>query len=157
LNAGSAIAQFASRIHPLFLDQLRALSRVFHRTLVPLAALATVSIGCASTPKYHIDDCPTFSEIEPVRVNPAFALDRHLRLQAAFKVCPPEEGMAEIRRKRIEVKHTLIRFLSSKTEAELEDPLRVENLRNEIHHIINEEVMKKGTVEEVFITAMELQ
>lgn len=90
-------------------------------------------------------------------MNPAWALDRHLRLQASFRVCPPDEGLAEIRRKRIEVKHTLISFLSSKTEAELEDPLRIEKLRAEIHAIVNDEVMKKGTVDEVFITAMELQ
>jgi flagellar basal body-associated protein FliL len=130
---------------------------VFHWTPLLLATLASFSIGCASTPKYIAEDCPVFSEIEAVRVNPAWALDRHLRLEAAFKVCPPEEGLAEIRRKRIEIKHTLIRFLSSKTEAELEDPLRVENLRHGIHRIVNEEVMKKGTVEAVFITSMELE
>ncbi len=128
---------------------------MFYRT--PLLLAASVSISCASTPKYIVDDCPVFSEIGPVRVNPAWALDRHLLLEASFKVCPPEEGLAEIRRKRIEIKHMLMSFLSSKTEAELEDPLRVEKLRGEIHQIVNEEVMKKGTVEEVFITAMELE
>ena len=130
---------------------------MFHWTPLLLATLASFSIGCASTPKYIAEDCPVFSEIEAVRVNPAWALDRHLRLEAAFKVCPPEAGLAEIRRKRIEIKHTLIRFLSSKTKAELEDPLRVENLRHGIHRIVNEEVMKKGTIEEVFITSMELE
>lgn len=124
---------------------------------VLLLALALATISCASTPKYIVSDCPVFAEIEAVRVNPAWALDRHLRLEAAFKVCPPEEGLAEIRRKRIEIKHMLIRFLSSKTEAELEDPLRVEKLRVEIHRIVNDEVMKKGEVEEVFITGMELE
>ena len=128
---------------------------MFYR--LPLLAALSFSISCASTPKYIAEDCPVFSEIEAVRVNPAWALDRHLRLEAAFKVCPPEAGLAEIRRKRIEIKHTLIRFLSSKTEAELEDPLRVENLRHGIHRIVNEEVMKKGTIEEVFITSMELE
>jgi flagellar basal body-associated protein FliL len=112
------------------------------------AALASLAISCASTQKHTVADCPIFSEIEAVSVNPAWALDRHLRLEVAFKVCPPVEGLAEIQRKRIEVKHTLIRFLSSKAEAELEDPLRVEILRGEIHRIINEEVMKKGTVDE---------
>ena len=90
---------------------------MFYRT--PLLLAASVSISCASTPKYIVDDCPVFSEIGPVRVNPAWALDRHLLLEASFKVCPPEEGLAEIRRKRIEIKHMLMSFLSSKTEAEL--------------------------------------
>ena len=121
-----------------------------------LAAVA-VATSCASTPKYSTDDCPVFAELEALRVNPAWALDRHLRLEVAFRVCPPEEGLAEIRRKRIETKHTLISFLSSKTETELEDPLRIEKLRAEIHVLVNEEVMKKGTVDEVFITALELE
>ena len=79
---------------------------------IALAALA--ASGCASTPKYDSKDCPTFSDLEVVRVNPAGALDRHLRLQVSFRVCPPEAGLAEIRRKRIELKHELIALLKQK-------------------------------------------
>ena len=64
-----------------------------------LAASWAAVAGCASTPDYNKADCPTFTEVGPVRVNPAGALDRHFGLEAAFKVCPPEAGEAEIRRK----------------------------------------------------------
>ncbi len=83
-----------------------------------LAASWAAVAGCASTPDYNKADCPTFTEVGPVRVNPAGALDRHFGLEAAFKVCPPDAGEAEIRRKRIELKHNLISLLSSKTEDE---------------------------------------
>ena len=42
-------------------------------------------------PQYNEADCPVYTDIEEVRVNPAGALDRRLRVRAAFKVCPPEE------------------------------------------------------------------
>ena len=113
--------------------------------------------GCASTPKYIKDDCPVYTEIGSVRVNPAGAKDRHLRVEAAFKVCPPDEGLAEIRRKHIELKHGLISLLSGKSEAELEDPLRVEKLRREIMVMANEKVLRKSKVIDVFITGMELE
>ena len=122
-----------------------------------LAASWAAVAGCASTPDYNKADCPTFTEVGPVRVNPAGALDRHFGLEAAFKVCPPDAGEAEIRRKRIELKHNLISLLSSKTEDELEDPLRAEKLRLEIKHMANEKVLKKSEVIDVFITSMELE
>ena len=88
------------------------------------ACLAVLGTHCASTPKYDKEDCPLYTELGPLRVNPAGALDRHLHVDLAFKVCPPDEGLAEIRRKRIELKHELIALLSSKTTEELEHPLR---------------------------------
>jgi flagellar basal body-associated protein FliL len=130
-----------------------ALSRKFHF----LIALALYCTACASTPKYLKEDCPIYTEIETVRANPAGAPQRHLRLRAAFKVCPPTEGLAEIKRKRIEMKHHLIALLSSKTAAQLEDPLRVEKLQAEIMQMANEKVMKKSEAIEVFITDFELE
>ncbi len=118
---------------------------------------AILLAGCASTPKYIEDDCPIYTDLEAVRVNPAGAMDRHLRVQAAFKVCPPEEGLAEIKRKRIELKHALISLVSSKTEAELEDPLRAEKLRAEILAMANEKILRKSRVIDVFITGMQLE
>jgi flagellar basal body-associated protein FliL len=120
--------------------------------------LAGLAAGaCAPTPRYDPQDCPTFSELEAVRVNPAGALDRHLRVEASFRVCPPVEGLAEIRRKRIELKHELIALLSAKTAAELEDPLRVEKLRRQINEMVNRRVLKRSRVEEVYITELELE
>ena len=113
--------------------------------------------GCAGTPKYLVDDCPLYADLEEIRVNPAGALDRHLRVQVVFKVCPPEEGLSEIRRKRIELKHELISLLSSMTRAELEHPLRIENVRQAILLQVNEKLMKKGRVIDVSITDFELQ
>ena len=122
-----------------------------------LIALLLCCTACASTPKYVKEDCPIYTEIKTVRTNPAGAPQRHLRLRAAFKVCPPTEGLAEIKRKRIEMKHHLIALLSSKTAAQLEDPLRVEKLQLEILQMANEKVMKKSNVIEVFITDFELE
>ena len=121
-----------------------------------LAVGMACSFGCAGTPKYLVDDCPLYTDLEEIKVNPAGALDRHLRVQVAFKVCPPEEGLTEIRRKRIELKHELISLLSSMTREELEHPLRIENLRQEILLQVNEKLMKKGHVEDVSITGFEL-
>ena len=131
---------------------------MIRRLLASLLVIFWAS-GCAGTsiPKYIDEDCPLYTELEAVRVNPAGAKDRHLRVEAAFKVCPPEEGLAEIRRKHIELKHALISFLSGKTEAELEDPHRVEKLRREIMILTNEKVLSNSRVVEVFITGMELK
>jgi len=121
------------------------------------ALLAAGLGGCASTPKYGEEDCLLYTELGVLRTNPAGALDRHLRMEAAFRVCPPVEGLAEIKRKRIELKHELLRLLSSKTEEELKDPLRVEKLQEEMLLMVNEKVMKKGRVIRVLITSFELE
>lgn len=125
--------------------------------LLGLALAALAAGGCASTPRYDPQDCPTYSDLEVVRVNPAGAPDRHLRVEASFRVCPPQEGLAEIQRKRIELKHELIALLSAKTVSELEDPLRVEKLRREINEMVNARVLKRSQVEEVYITELELE
>lgn len=88
-----------------------------------------------------------------MRVNPAGALDRHFSLEAVFKVCPPDEGLEEIQRKRIDP----LSLLSSKSEEELKGPLRAEKLRSEILLMANEKVLKRGRVIDVFITSMELE
>ena len=121
------------------------------------AGLVLLGAGCFSTPKYNKEDCPLYTDLGPLRVNPAGALDRHLHLDLAFKVCPPDEGMAEIRRKRIELKHALIALLSSKTREELEHPLRVENLRREILLLVNRDVLKKSRLVQVSVTGFELR
>jgi flagellar basal body-associated protein FliL len=90
-------------------------------------------------------------------VNPAGAPDRHLRVEASFRVCPPVDGLAEIQRKRIELKHELISLLTQKTMSELEDPLRAENLRRELQVMANEKVLKRSQVVEVYITGLELE
>jgi len=113
--------------------------------------------GCASTPRYEEENCPVFDQLGPVRANPAGALDRHLQVQAVFRVCPPVEGLAEIKRKHIELKHEILSLLSGKTEEELKDPLRVEKLQEELLLMVNERIMKKGRVVQVMITAFELQ
>lgn len=125
--------------------------------LVSGAAAVALIISCAGAPKYDSQDCPTFSDLDVIRVNPAGALDRHLRVEASFRICPPEEGLAEIRRKRIELKHELIALLSAKTVAELEVPLRTEILRREIQKMVNAKVLKRGVVDEVYITELELE
>jgi len=122
-----------------------------------LALLLIATGGCAATPRYDKADCQTYTEIGLVRVNPAGALDRHFSLEAVFKVCPPDEGLEEIQRKRIELKHNLLSLLSSKSEEELKDPLRAEKLRSEILLMANEKVLKRGRVIDVFITSMELE
>ena len=128
------------------------------RLLGPLLATLWAS-GCASTstPKYLEEDCQLYTGLEAVRVNPAGAMDRHLHVEVAFKVCPPDDGLAEMRRKRIELKHSLISLLSSKTEVELEDPHRVENLRREITALTNEKVLRSSRVIDVRVTKFELE
>lgn len=123
-----------------------------------LAALYLISAcSCATAPKYDPKDCALFTEIDPVRVNPAGALNRHLKVEAAFKVCPPGAGLDEIKRKHIELKHNLVALLSSTSTEQLEDPLRVEKLRQAIKQMANEKVMRKGRVIDVLITEFELK
>lgn len=128
---------------------------------LPGALLAILcASGCATTattPEYSEEDCQLYTELEVVRVNPAGAPNRHLRLQVAFKVCPPDEGLVEIRRKRIELKHTMISLLSGKTEEELENVHRVEKLRREIIAVTNEKVLRSSRVINVSITEFELE
>ena len=112
--------------------------------------------SCAPAPQYIEEDCPLYTDLEAIKVNPAGAMDRYLRVQVVFKVCPPEEGLAAIQRKRIELKHELIALLSAKTTEDLEDPLRIEKLRREILFIVNEKLLKKSQVVDVSITAFEL-
>lgn len=121
------------------------------------ALLAAVASRCAGAVQYSDEDCPVYTDLAAVRVNPAGALDRHLRVEASFRVCPPEEGLAEIRRKHIELKHEIISLLSRKTEQELEDPLRAEKLRRELLEMVNEKVLKRSRVLEVYITELELE
>jgi flagellar basal body-associated protein FliL len=113
--------------------------------------------GCAGTLQYQHDDCPVYDALEPVRANPAGAPDRHLQVQMVFRVCPPQLGLEEIQRKRIELKHELLVLLSSKDAAYLADPLRVEKLQREILPLVNQKVLKKSKVIEVLITSFELQ
>lgn len=122
-----------------------------------LALAALAGTGCAGAARYDPQDCPTFTDLGAVRVNPAGAPNRHLRLEAAFRVCPPGEGLAEIQRKRIELKHELIALLSGQTAAELEDPLRVEKLRRQIRDRANEKVLRRSRAAEVYITDLELE
>ena len=113
--------------------------------------------SCAPTPAYIEDDCHVYEDLGLLRVNPAGALERHLRIQAAFKVCPPEQGLAEITRKRIELKHHAISLLSAQTVEQLQHPLRAEHLREKLLITVNEHVLKKSRVTDVFITEMELE
>ena len=122
-----------------------------------LILLAAFCGGCASTPAYEKAECPFYDELGAVRANPAGALNRHLVVQASFQVCPPVEGLDDIKRKRIELKHEMLALLSSKTEAELTDPLRVEKLQKELLLMANRKIMKKGRVVQVLITGFELQ
>ncbi len=92
-----------------------------------------------------------------MRANPAGAMGRSLEVQLTFRVCPPEEGMAEIRRKRIELKQAVLKLMSAKTTVELEDPLRVEKLQREVRLLVNKKVLKKAKVEEVYVTGFEVK
>lgn len=122
-----------------------------------VVVVACSAAGCASTPAYNLKDCPTWEGLGAIEVNPAGAKDRHLRVQAAFRVCPPVEGLAEIERKHIELRHEVISLLSSQTIAQLEDPLRTEKLRQQLLILVNEKVLKKSRVTDVFITGMHLE
>lgn len=137
----------------------RLLSRALPSVVTILLVVTTLAglSGCASTAKYNVSECPTWEGLESIQVNPAGARDRHLRVQAAFRVCPPVEGLAEIERKRIELRHEIISLLSSQSVQQLQDPLRAENLRQQLLVLVNEKVLKKSEVTEVFITEMHLQ
>lgn len=125
---------------------------------IPLLILLVACCGgCASTPAYKKAECPFYDELGAVRANPAGALNRHLVVEASFQVCPPVEGLDDIKRKRIELKHEMLALLSSKTEAELTDPLRVEKLQKELLLMANRKIMKKGRVVKVLITGFELK
>jgi flagellar basal body-associated protein FliL len=122
-----------------------------------LAVLAVWLTACATTPKYLQDDCPIYTELGPVRANPAGAFDRHLSVEISVRVCPPAEGLAEIRRKHIELKHEVLALVSSRTEAQLADPLRIEKLQAELLERINTRIMKKGRAVQVMVTGFELE
>lgn len=124
------------------------------RTLVLLVAILG---GCTPPPSYDKQDCPLYTELGAVRANPAGAMNRHLEVQLTFKVCPPETGIAEIRRKRIELKQALLKLMSAKTTVELEDPLRIEKLQREVHVLVNKKILKKAKVEEVYVTGFEMK
>ena len=64
---------------------------------------------------------------------------------------------AEITRKRIELKHHAISLLSAQTVEQLQHPLRAEHLREKLLITVNEHVLKKSRVTDVFITEMELE
>ena len=122
-----------------------------------LISLLFYSYSCAPHASYEKSDCEFFSGLDPIRANPAGALDRQLELQVAFRICPPKGGLAEITRKRIELKHNLLGLLSAKSEEQLKDPLRIEILQQEIQELVNKQILKKGKAVEVFITSFELR
>ena len=66
------------------------------------------------------------------------------------------DGMVEMRGKHIELKHSLISRLSSKTEAELETH-RAENLRREIVALTDEKVLRSSRVIDVRFTKFEME
>ena len=113
--------------------------------------------SCAPHISYEKSDCELFSGLDPIRANPAGALDKQLELQVAFRLCPPKDGLAEILRKKIELKHNLLGLLSAKSEEQLKDPLRIEILQLEIQQLVNGQILKKGKAVEVFITGFELR
>jgi len=121
--------------------------------------LTAVSVlaACSPPPAYDESDCSMYTELGPVRANPAGAMGRNLEVQVSLRVCPPTEGAAEIKRKRIELKHHMLQLLSAKTTAELEAPLRVEILQREVLKMVNSEVLKKGKAVEVFVTGFEIK
>jgi flagellar basal body-associated protein FliL len=127
-----------------------------------IALLSTIPfigalVGCTPPPAYDQADCSMYTELGPVRANPAGAMGRNVEVQISLRVCPPEEGLAEIKRKRIELKHNMLQLLSAKTTAQLEDPLRVETLQKEVRKMVNDNVLKKGKAVEVFITGFEVR
>ena len=121
------------------------------------AVLIVFLCSCAPPPSYDKQDCPIYSELGSVRANPAGALGHRLEAQFAFKVCPPETGIEEIRRKRIELKQALLKRMSAMTTDELEHPQRIEELQREIHYLVNKEILKKAKVEEVYVTGFEVK
>jgi len=113
--------------------------------------------SCTPPPSYDQSECAMYTGLGPVRANPAGAMGRNVEVQISLRVCPPVEGLAEIKRKRIELKHNMLKLLSAKTTAQLEDPLRVETLQKEVRKMVNGRVLKKSNVVEVFITGFEVR
>ena len=113
--------------------------------------------ACMPPPAYDESECAMYTELGSVRANPAGAMGRNLEVQISLRICPPVEGLVEIKRKRIELKHNILKLLSAKTTAQLEDPLRVETLQREVRKMVNEHVLKKGDAVEVFITVFEVR
>ena len=142
-----------SRVHAGLKLALRILVSTF---LLTLAVLIT---GCAGPISLESSDkeCPLYSGLGPIRVNPSGAKNQHLHVEVAIKVCPAEEGLAEIKRKKVELKHSMISLLSSQTEEELENPLRAEKLRKQIREIVNEQVLRKSEAVDVLLTSMWLE
>ena len=118
--------------------------------------ISVVFLGCTPYASYEKSDCELFSGLGLIQGNPAGVLDRRLEVQVSLRVCPPKEGLAEIKRKKIELKHNLLQLLSAKSEEQLKDPLRIEILQQEIKELVNGEILKKGKAVEVFITRFEL-
>ena len=132
------------------------------RHLVPTAFLLYIVFvsfhsACTPPPVYDQSECDMYTELGLVRANPAGAMGNNVEVQISLRVCPPVEGLAEIKRKRIELKHNMLQLLSAKTTAQLEDPLRVETLQREVRKMVNENVLKKGKAVEVFITGFEVR
>ncbi len=133
------------------------MTRTLAARLLPFLIAVSALAACAPPPAYEKSDCSMYTELGPVRANPAGAMGRNLEVQISLRVCPPTEGVVEIKRKRIELKHYMLALLSSKTTAELEDPLRVEKLQKEVLKMVNSKVLKKGKAVEVFVTGFELK
>lgn len=121
-----------------------------------LAGVLTLA-GCASTPVYVEAECPVFSDLGVVRANPAGVLDRHLFVEASFRVCPPGDGLEEIRRRHIELRFEMLALISAMTLDELTDPLRVEHIQHALRELVNDRVMRTGRVVDVYVTAFELK
>ena len=113
--------------------------------------------SCTPPPSYDQSECAMYTGLGPVRANPAGAMGRNVEVQISLRVCPPVEGLAEIKRKRIELKHSMLKLLSAKTTTQLEDPLRVETLQREVRKMVNGHLLKKGNAVEVFITGFEVR
>ena len=128
------------------------LVKIFHGILA-----SGFLVACIPELSYEQNDCEVFTDLGVVRTNPAGAIERNLEVEVALRLCPPKEGVLEATRKRIELKHQLLLLLSSKTENELLDPLRVEKLQQEFFELANENVFKKSKAVEVFITTFELK
>ena len=125
---------------------------------VILLAVVFISLGflgLAPHASYEKSDCELFSGLGLIQANPAGVLDKRLEV-VSLRICPPIDGLAEITRKKIELKHNLLRLLSAKSEEQLKDPLRIEILQQEIKELVNGEILKKGKAVEVFITRFEL-
>lgn len=122
-----------------------------------LLAATSAWMGCASTPAYQTADCPLYTELGPLSANPAGDLKGRVSLEVAFRVCPPEAGLAELKRKRIELKHEVLALVSARDAAFLKHPRRIENLRTDLLRMANDKIMRKGRVEDVLVTNFQYQ